>query len=79
MQNLAHAIKLAAKLREDSYDKASDHHSLSIYDACDKATEIIESDSYVIVDTFLLYILLVNSWTAALYWAEITIAMGEKE
>lgn len=76
MKNLAKALNLAANLREDSYDKETNLYNLSLYEACDKAIKIGGFDK---IDVFLLFVLLTNSWNEILYWAEDTIARGEKE
>jgi len=82
MENLAKAIKLAAKLRNESYDiKAATvanrnrdfkkidfnkFYQVSIYDAADKAALKYGIDK----GTLPIYLLLVNSWNQILEWCE---------
>lgn len=92
MERLAQAIKLAAKYREESFDKkASDAASavlpgipldrthffkLSLLDAADKAAEEVGFDEQ---GTLPVYLLLACSWNEALAWAESLTAKPQKQ
>lgn len=80
MDRLQEAIKLAAKIREESFDnKASqqaindnrivDHnqfYSKSLHEAADEAAEAVGFDKR---GTFPIYALLKHSWNESLDWA----------
>ena len=83
MERLARAVKLAAKYREESYDKeAADKaekvefhyvdmdkfYKLSLREACDKAAEEVGFDKR---GTEPVYLLLTYCWNDILDWAEL--------
>lgn len=69
MQQLKQAVKLAAKIHEDSFKPDGDHkgtYLISLYDAADKACEQVGFDLQA---TTPVYLLLQCAWNDALSWA----------
>ena len=69
MEDLARAVKLAAQLREESWDFIKEKYKLSVYDAADKAVAQIGFD---VRGTQPIYLLLQHCWNDILEWADST-------
>jgi hypothetical protein len=79
MERLANAIRIAAKLREESFDHklANDEENNQLFDfnkcykltlreACDKAAE---GCGFTNKEAFPIYLLLMSNWNESLDWA----------
>lgn len=67
MQQLKKAVKLAAKLYDDKNELTKRHEDVELRLAADKAAETFGFDLQA---TTPIYLLLKNSWTFALAWAD---------
>lgn len=67
MERLAKTIKLAADLREGSWDKKKEKYNLSIQQSADLAAEKVGFDER---GTTPIYLLLQCAWNDILDWAE---------
>lgn len=66
MERLQEAIKLTAKIREESWDNDKKEYSISLYDAADQACESIGFDMR---GSLPVYLLLKYCWNDILDWA----------
>ena len=77
MERLANAIRIAAKLREESFDHKlaqskgpgydfSKCYKLTLREACDKAAE---GCGFTNKEAFPIYLLLMSNWNESLDWA----------
>lgn len=67
METLQKAILIAAKLREGSYDKASNSYLMPMMQAADEAAEQVGYDK---LGTYPIYLLLTHSWNDIIAWAQ---------
>lgn len=66
ISQLKQAVKLAAKLREDSWIAGKSVYTVTLQEASDEAAESVGFDMQ---GTEPVYLLLSNSWNQALKWA----------